>query len=130
MVDRIKQLCKDQGKTIFSLEQECGFGNGTIHKWDRNAPSITKVIAVAHALEVSLYDLLDEEQKKLLTIPDEELSVEDRRLLKLMKKLSVDQKQFLLAQLLTLTGQGKYTPVSAQCSAAEIEAGFAYRGPT
>lgn len=107
MVEKIRLLCKEQGKNLFSLEKECGLGNGTINKWDRNSPSIAKVIAVAHALEVSLYDLLDDEQKKLLTIPDEELSVEDRRLLKLMKKLSVDQKQFLLAQLLTLTGQGK-----------------------
>ena len=35
------------------------------------------------------------------------LDDQDRQLMELIKLLSADQKEFLLAQLLTLTGQGK-----------------------
>ena len=45
MVDTIRRLCKEQGKNLSRLEQECGLGGGTINKWDRNSPSVTKVIA-------------------------------------------------------------------------------------
>lgn len=107
MVDRIRRLCKEQGKSLFSLEQECGFGNGVINKWDKNAPSITKVIAVANALGVSVSDLIGEHKKTPTPVSEDGLDEQDRQLVGLMKKLSVDQKQFLLAQLLTLTGQGK-----------------------
>lgn len=62
MVGKIKQLCKEQGKTIFSLEQECGFGNGTIHKWDRSSPSVSKVTAVAKALGVPVASLIEDDE--------------------------------------------------------------------
>ncbi len=176
MVDKIRQLCKEQGKTIFSLEQECGFGNGVIHKWDRSSPSVAKVIAVADALGVPVADLVEEKTTKNFSIerlkeamggmdceefakkidgnaraisqylngertpyqvtvafmagrlginPDwfygldvpkyikptpvseDGLDELDIQLVSLMKKLSADQKEFLLAQLLTLTGRGK-----------------------
>ena len=40
-------------------------------------------------------------------VSEDGLDEQDRQLVELMKKLSADQKAFLLAQLLTLTGQGK-----------------------
>lgn len=46
-------------------------------------------------------------KKKTTLVSEDGLDEQDRQLVELMKKLSVDQKQFLLAQLLTLTGQGK-----------------------
>jgi len=107
VVDKIRQLCKEQGKTIFSLEQECGFGNGVIHKWDRSSPSVAKVLAVANVLGVPVSYLIGEQEKKLPTVSDGELDDQDRQLMELMKLLTADQKAFLLAQLLTLTGQGK-----------------------
>ena len=58
MVDTIRRLCKEQGKNLSRLEQECGLGGGTINKWDRNSPSVTKVIAVANALGVPVKALL------------------------------------------------------------------------
>lgn len=61
MVDKIRQLCKERGKTIFSLEQECGLGNGSINKWDRSSPSVAKVIAVAKALGVPVISLIEGE---------------------------------------------------------------------
>ena len=48
-----------------------------------------------------------EKQKKPTPVSEDGLDDQDRQLLELMKKLSADQKDFLLAQLLTLTEQEK-----------------------
>ena len=107
MVDKIRKLCKEQGKTIFALEQECGFGNGVIHKWDKNSPSVAKVIAVASVLGVSVSYLIGEQEKKPTLVSEDGLDEQDRQLVELMKVLTPDQKELLLAQLITLTGRGK-----------------------
>ncbi len=107
MVETIRRLCKEQGKSLFSLEQQCGLGNGSINKWDRSSPSVAKVKVVADALGVSMSYLIGEQEKKPTPVSEDGLDEQDRQLVELMKKLSADQKAFLLAQLLTLTGQGK-----------------------
>lgn len=61
MVSKIEYLCKYHGKTLVSLENECGLKNGTIYKWDKNLPSIDKALAVADALRVSVHDLMNED---------------------------------------------------------------------
>lgn len=64
MVEKIRCLCKVQGKTLSSLEKECGLGSGTINKWDKSSPSINKVVAVADVLGVPVSYLIDEQEKK------------------------------------------------------------------
>ncbi len=54
MVERIKTAAAGQGITLAQLEQALGFGARTIYKWDRNLPSVDKVLAVANFLQVSL----------------------------------------------------------------------------
>lgn len=107
MVDKIRRLCKAQGKSLFSLEQECGFGNGVINKWDKNSPSVAKVVAVADALGVPVSYLIEEKKEKPTPEDGDGLDEQDRQLMELMKLLTADQKEFLRAQLLTLTGRGK-----------------------
>lgn len=68
MVDKIRQLCKEQGKNLFSLEKECGLGNGTINKWDRSSPSVAKVAVVADALGVPVTDLIEAKTTKKFSI--------------------------------------------------------------
>lgn len=99
MVSKIKRLCKEQGKTIFSLEQECGFGNGTIHKWDRNSPSVAKVMAVADALDVSLYDLIGEQEKKPTLMAEDGLNEAEQSMLKLFR-LVPDSDQGMVTQMI------------------------------
>lgn len=60
MVERIRELCEEQGKTLFSLKKECGFGNGTINKWDKNSPSASRAWAVAEALNTTVSYLIGE----------------------------------------------------------------------
>ncbi len=61
MVEKIRRLCNVQGKTLASLEKECGLGSGTINKWDKSSPSVNKVVAVANALGVPVISLIEDE---------------------------------------------------------------------
>ena len=62
MVEKIRRLCSMQGKTISSLEKDCGFGSGTINKWDKSSPSVAKVVAVADELGVPLSSIIDDSE--------------------------------------------------------------------
>lgn len=61
MVEKIRRLCNVQGKTLASLEKECGLGSGTINKWDKSSPSVNKVVAVAAVLGVPVISLIEDE---------------------------------------------------------------------
>lgn len=58
MLDIIQKLCKEKGISIFKLEKELGFGNGTIYKWDKSSPAVDKLKRVAEYLGVSTDFLL------------------------------------------------------------------------
>lgn len=60
MVRNIKDLCKERGETLSSLEQKLGFGYRTIEQWDDHAPSVNKVNDVAKYFGVSIEDLLED----------------------------------------------------------------------
>lgn len=53
IVDRIQKRAAEKGYNIKKLEEKLEFGNGTIRRWDSNAPSVDKVIKVANFLSVS-----------------------------------------------------------------------------
>ena len=61
VVEKIRRLCNVQGKTLASLEKECGLGSGTINKWDKSSPSVNKVVAVAAVLGVPVVSLIEDE---------------------------------------------------------------------
>lgn len=105
MVELIRLLCKEQGKTLFSLEKECGLGNGSINKWDKSSPSISKVAAVADALGVSVSYLIGEETKKKPT-PEEGdgLSAEQSEIVKLYEAASPALRAAALAVLKSAEG--------------------------
>lgn len=76
LIDRVQQKCSEKGTNFKRLEQELGFGNGTLRKWAIQKPSYDKVLLVANSLNVSLdwlitgkehEDLTPEEQKLLDT---------------------------------------------------------------
>lgn len=54
MVERIRALCKRDHLTIHALEQELGFPNNTVSKWDRNRPSVDRATAVADFFGVTV----------------------------------------------------------------------------
>lgn len=59
IVETIKTIW---GNSLQSLEKELNLGNGTIARWDNNAPSIDKLTLVAEKLNVSVDYLLGEEE--------------------------------------------------------------------
>lgn len=62
MVDKIRELCKKNGTSIYKLEKQLGFGNGTIGKWAKapKSPPYAKLTAVATALGVPVTELTGE----------------------------------------------------------------------
>ena len=66
MVDKIRELCKQNGTSIFKLEKQLGFGNGVIGRWDKAVPNYERLSAVASALGVSVSDLTGNEGNKVI----------------------------------------------------------------
>lgn len=54
IVERIKESIAKKNLTMTQLEENLGFGRRTIYKWDKNSPSIDKVVSVANFLDISL----------------------------------------------------------------------------
>lgn len=54
LLERIQYKCSEYNISIKSLEDELGFGNGNIRRWNKNTPSIEKVHKVAQKLNVSI----------------------------------------------------------------------------
>lgn len=70
LVEQIKKLCSDNNTSVKALEKELGFGNGTIRRWDTNAPSFDKIVMVANRFNVPVSYLTGEETKKAPTQTD------------------------------------------------------------
>lgn len=64
MVDKIRELCKQNGTSIFKLEKQLGFGNGVIGRWDKAVPNYERLSAVASALGVTVAELTGEADEK------------------------------------------------------------------
>lgn len=99
MVDKIRHLCKEQGKSLFSLEKECGLGNGTINKWDRNSPSVDKVKTVADALGVPVAYLIGEQEKKSAPTDGDGLSEMAKQIMDCVGRMSEREQEAFLAWL-------------------------------
>lgn len=54
----IKLRCTAADITVSELERALGFTRGTLYKWNKNVPSVDKVVSVAKALRCSVEDLV------------------------------------------------------------------------
>ena len=54
ILDRIKEVAQSKGISIADIERDLGISNKAIYRWNQSEPSISKVVAVAHYLDVSL----------------------------------------------------------------------------
>lgn len=59
----IKKYAEIENISITNLEKAAGLGNGTIGKWQKCIPKIDKLAAVAKCLDVTIDDLLKEEEE-------------------------------------------------------------------
>jgi len=61
--DRIKDLCREQGKTVRSLEEAAGLRPDSIKRWADSRPIANSLFAVANVLGVPAEQLLDSEEE-------------------------------------------------------------------
>lgn len=54
LVTNIRNMCIEAKISVPKLEKELGFGNSAIYNWDKNSPSIDKIIQVANYFERSI----------------------------------------------------------------------------
>ena len=59
--ERIKMLANSDGLSIPKLEEELGFGGGTISRWDKSAPAADKLAKIADRFGVTVDFLLGRE---------------------------------------------------------------------
>lgn len=60
LVERIANLCADQGTTMTAVERENGLSISSIRKWDIHSPTIPKLLIVAKALNTTVSYLIGE----------------------------------------------------------------------
>jgi transcriptional regulator with XRE-family HTH domain len=90
--DRIRELAKKKGLSLPKLEEELGFGNGTIVKWDKAKPNIDKLKKVADYLDVSIDYLVDGKE-----IEDSDPDIQLIR--RASKKMNIKQKEKMMELL-------------------------------
>lgn len=56
--DKIKEICKQKGVSVASVEKEAGLSNGAIRKWNDSSPTIDSLKAVASVLKVRVDKLI------------------------------------------------------------------------
>ena len=101
---------KSKGLTMKELGEKVGVSESAISQYEtgKREADFETILKIGEVLGCSIdYLLRGEQEKKPTPVSEDGLDDQDRQLVELMKKLSADQKAFLLAQLLTLTGQGK-----------------------
>lgn len=96
----IKMLCKRHGITVAELERKAGLSHSTIARWDRNAPSIDKVCAVADFFGISIDELIGRSAPALSAV--------DRQILDLVHQLNEEGQGAALAMLQGLSRQPAY----------------------
>lgn len=56
--ENVKRIGKERRHSISSIERDLHFTKGSIYKWNKSAPGIQKVRAVANLLDCSIEDLV------------------------------------------------------------------------
>lgn len=71
MINKIKDLCKNENITVTRLEEMLGFSQGLISRWKDKSPTLDRVVDIADHFHVSLDELtgrIDNFEDKFLAI--------------------------------------------------------------
>ncbi|EQC84251.1 XRE family transcriptional regulator [Lactococcus phage proPhi7] len=69
LYEKIKELAAQKHTSIRKIEEQLGYGNGTIRRWNKNKPNYDKIQAVAKYFNVSVDYLLGNEELKKTNKP-------------------------------------------------------------
>lgn len=61
LYDKIKEVAQTRKVSIYRIERDLEFSNGSLRKWNDSTPSVTSLKKVANYLDVTLYELLEED---------------------------------------------------------------------
>lgn len=103
IVERIRDLCREQRTSITKLEVSLGFANGTIGKWakGKRTPPLEKVNAIARELGTTSEYLYtgEPEQKEKPSQTGEPLSEKEYRIMLAYREGSEDTRKAIEAIL-------------------------------
>ena len=100
--DKFVKLCSSVGKTPSAVAVEIGIRKSNVTYWktNRNNPSDVTLAKIADYFGVSVDDLkADRAQKKTVTIDSDGLDELDMKFVQMIKQLSDQEKQMLVAQM-------------------------------
>lgn len=60
LYDKIKEVAKTKSLSIYRIERDLGFSNGSLRKWNNSTPSATSLKKVANYLNITSDELLEE----------------------------------------------------------------------
>lgn len=111
--ERIKTICNERGLSMYRIEKDCGFGNGSIMKWENSSPKVDNIIKLADYFDVSVDYLLGREKKNIFSIAGTESNIIDidknlflakdkgmTHIEKIFKELNDKQKMFAITWLI------------------------------
>lgn len=102
---------KSKGLTMKELGEKVGVSESAISQYEtgKREADFETILKIGEVLDCSIDYLLRGAEKEEKPVPTDGdgLDEQDRQLVELMKLLTADQKEFLRAQLLTLTGRDK-----------------------
>ena len=72
LVKFFRVSCKNQGSSITKMEKDLKFANGTVGKWanGKRYPPKDKLLLVSDFLQISIEELMGEEQKEKPSTPE------------------------------------------------------------
>lgn len=72
LVEFIRVSCKNQDSSITKMEKDLKFANGTVGKWanGKRYPPKDKLLLVSDFLQISIEELMGEEQKEKPSTPE------------------------------------------------------------
>lgn len=104
LYEKIKFLADKQKISIRRLEENLGYGNGTIRRWEKQTPGVDKIQRVADYFGVSVDYLLGRKQSP--TLGEDGLSEQEQNLLMRFrrgsKNLSDEEKVIYERQAMNL----------------------------
>ncbi len=59
LYDKIREICREKGVSVASVEKKADLSNGAISKWNNASPTVDNLNAVAKILKVKVDKLLD-----------------------------------------------------------------------
>lgn len=60
----IKEVAKEKSISIYKMEHDLDFSNGSIYKWNESIPNANRLQKVANYLGVTISFLLDKSEKQ------------------------------------------------------------------